>query len=280
MFLEVKFEGGLGNQMFQYATGRSICIKNNIRYLLLNTESYLHNSLGRKFSLAHFNISGTVIKNNRVRQVFRQKTKLNKLASALALHEDWKEKNFMLHTVPRRTRMLTSVQGYWQSEFYFTNIRDILLQEFVPKKYPTFPTWMQVKSETVAVHVRRTDYLSESRYGFLGLNYYLNAIELIKAKVSDPLFIVFSDDILWCKKYFLGENFVFADDTSWSADYLQLFLMSKCKHQVIANSSFSWWSAWLNNNSNKIIVRPVKPFKDEQLLYQNHYPEQWLTVQN
>jgi hypothetical protein len=280
MFLEIKFQGGLGNQMFQYATGRALCIKNNISYLLLNIESYKHNSLGRNFSLANCNIEGSIISNNRIKQIFREKTKLNRIFSAFSLHQHVKESNFLLHELDDRTGILTSLNGYWQSEYYFSDIRTTLLNELLPRVHPVLPFWVKVNREIVAVHVRRTDYLFEDRYGFLGLDYYLNAFEYMRNEVSDPFFVVFSDDLAWCRKHFNQQDFMFVDDLGWTTDYLQLYLMSKCNHQIIANSSFSWWGAWLNTNSSKIVVRPQTPFKDKSLLYQSHYPDTWVIIEN
>ena len=133
-------------------------------------------------------------------------------------------------------------------------------------------------SNTVAVHVRRTDYLKDDRYGFLGEDYYRNALNIIKQKLSNPTIIFFSDDMLWCKKVFENDSIFFCEDPVWKDDFLQLYLMSKCKHQVISNSSFSWWGAWLNQNVNKIVIRPVRPFRDVSLYYENHYPTDWIAI--
>ena len=110
------------------------------------------------------------------------------------------------------------------------------------------------------------------------LTYYLNAIKLIKEYVTDPLFVLFSDDLEWTKQHFNTKEYVYCEQKEWETDYLQLHLISKCTHQIIANSSFSWWGAWLNENQSKIVVRPIKPFNDESLYYENHYPKDWLAI--
>ena len=279
LFLEIKFVGGLGNQLFQYAAGRGLCIENKIPYLLLNTESYKNESLGRTFGLNDFNIKGTVVSNGTILKIFRAKTKLNKLFTNFLLHKVVRENGFVLQQVKYKTGVLTSLEGYWQSPFYFDNIREILLKEIIPRHLPALPGWI-AKNNTVAIHVRRTDYLNEKRYGFLGIGYYEAAIAVMKEKLNDPVFVLFSDDMPWCKAAFKTSNIIFCEEVLWGKDHLQLYLISCCTHQVIANSSFSWWGAWLNDNPQKIVIRPATPFQDKSLLYQSHYPGQWIAINN
>ena len=94
------------------------------------------------------------------------------------------------------------------------------------------------------------------------------------------MFIVFSDDLVWCKNKFNYNKFIFFEDENWSNDYLQLYLISKCNHQIIANSSFSWWGAWLNTYQNKIVIRPQQPFIDESLMNKFYYPKEWISINN
>jgi hypothetical protein len=279
MFLEIKFAGGLGNQLFQYATGRALCIKNNVTWLLLNTENYKNESLGRTFGLSHLHIKGSIIKHKRLQQIFRKNTKFNKLVVAFSFHKTIEEENFSLHQIKEIKGFLTSLNGYWQSPFYFNEIRAVLVNEFTPVNLPRLPEWIMERN-TVAVHVRRTDYLTDPQYGFLGVNYYETAMAMIKDRVADPLFIFFSDDIAWCKNTFKNNRIVFCEDALWDKDYLQLHLMTHCTHLVIANSSFSWWGAWLNSNPAKIGIRPATPFKKKNLLYEAHYPEEWIAIKN
>lgn len=278
-FLEIKLAGGLGNQLFQYAFARRICVKNNIPFLLFNTDSYEDESLGRTFGLRHMNIKGSEIKNRQVKKIFSRNSKYNRIVSALHLYEQIEENGFVLQQIERKTGFLTSVTGYWQSASYFNDIRALLLKEILPTQIPTYPGWIKEQT-TVAIHVRRTDYLQEARYGFLGSLYYARAISYMKSQFTNPLFIVFSDDMEWCRQEFKEEDFLFFDDKAWHADYLQLHLMSKCTHQIIANSTFSWWGAWLNSRSDKIVLRPSTPFLEKKLQYEAHYPEAWIAINN
>lgn len=277
MFLAIKFAGGLGNQLFQYATCRSLCIRNKIPFLYFDTSLYDNDYLGRKFGIQYFNIKGQVLKSKFAVKVFMKNTRVNNLFCFLSIYKNISEENFLLHNLSGKTSVLTSVSGYWQSPAYFENIRSILLKELVPLKCPAFPHWID-EANTVAIGVRRTDYLVDTKYGFIGTRYYEDAFEVIVKKIKDPLFIIFSDDIEWCKENFKNRRIIFFEESNWSKDYLKVFLMSKCKHQIISNSSFYWWGAWLNTNPHKVVIRPSRPFNDMSLLYESHYPPEWIAI--
>jgi len=279
-FLEVKLVGGLGNQLFQYATARSICKKKNIPYLLLNLESYGNDPFGRKPTILQYNLKARTIENGFIKKLLRKDTKLNRLISAFPFYHIIEENGLRLHKFSDKSPLLTSITGYWQSEQYFKDIRSSLLEELTPKNMPELPQWAANK-KSVAVHIRRTDYLTESKFGFLGEQYYHEAMDKMQQQFKDPLFIFFSDDIEWCKNTFGHiDNVLFETSKEWEADYLQLFLMSKCSHQIIANSSFSWWSGWLNNNPEKLVIKPARPFADSSMMYESYYPSEWATVEN
>jgi hypothetical protein len=279
LFLEVKFKGGLGNQLFQYATARCLSVKKRIPWLLFNTDNYKSDAFGRSFGLTNFRIKGSVIHNELIRKLFQRGTKYNKVVSLLPLFGGIDEAGLKLHHFPEKLRLLSSLSGYWQSEFYFKDIRALLIEELVPQVVPDLPHWLS-GSETVAVHIRRSDYLVENGFGALSKKYYGNAIEMMKTMVSKPVFIFFSDDLEWCRENFRDPDFLFCQEKDWEEDYLQLFLMSRCSHQIIANSSFSWWSAWLNDHTAKLVIRPDKPFLDPSLQYESYYPVEWINVEN
>jgi hypothetical protein len=279
LFLEVKFKGGLGNQLFQYATARCMAEQKRIPWLLFNTDNFRTDPVGRAFSLMNFRIKGTLVHSSLTKKIFQKGTKYNRIISLLPLYQGIEEAGLRLHHFPDKLRPLSSLSGYWQSEFYFKDIRALLVEELVPKQIPALPDWI-LGSETAAVHIRRTDYLVENGFGSLTERYYHEAIDLIRSKVDNPVFVFFSDDLDWCRKNFRDDRFIFCDDQDWQLDYLQLFLMSKCKHQIIANSSFSWWGAWLNNNPSKQVIRPERPFLDSSLQYESYYPADWISLSN
>ena len=277
-FIEINLCGGLGNQLFQYATARAIMKNNDI--LLLDLNSYADDYLGRQFSLYNYKIRGTVIGSKKLKKIFTPNTKVNLFLNRLGLFAHIEEKGFFVHKeIRHQFKLINRMQGFWQSEDYFKEIREDLLSEIVPIETPQLPSIFK-QANTVAVHVRRTDYLSNNRYGFLGEEYYRSAIRFIRQKIANPVFIIFSDDIDWCKQVFGNEAILLSEDLNWQQDYLQLYLMSRCSHQIVANSSYSWWAAWLNTNENKIVLRPETPFKDPSLLYEEHYPKEWITIPN
>ncbi len=279
LVLEIKFAGGLGNQLFQYSMGRSLAIRNNVRHLVFNTDNYRNESLKRAFELTHFKVKGSELPNHRLKNVFVQNARLNKLASAAHLHKRVDENGFVFQRVDEQLGVLSSLYGFWQSERYFSEIRETLLTELVPVRVPQYPAWLSNDVPVVAIHVRRTDYLNEPRYGFVGDDYYRKAIEFILGRAPNARFVVFSDDMSWCRATF-DNDFIFFDDPDWAPGYLQLHLMSRCTHQIIANSSFSWWGAWLNTNPQKMVMRPATPFREPSLLYEGHYPASWVAVDN
>lgn len=275
-FICVKLYGGLGNQLFQYATARAVMKERD--FLLLDTTHFNDDFYGRKFGLQQFNIKGKVLKNKLVSKIFTPATKLNRIAVRLGLFHLIKEEGFYYKKIGAAdVRSFSVIDGYWQTEKYFNCVRDEILLELVPQQIPEMPQWI-TQTNTVAVHVRRTDYLKDVRYGFLGEEYYQEAINYLRQKLGNPLFVFFSDDVEWCKQTFTGDDILFCNEADWQKDYLQLYLMSKCNHQVIANSSFSWWSAWLNENKEKFIIRPKVPFRDETLCYEHYYPESWISI--
>src|SRR4051812_15805178 len=170
--LEIKFAGGLGNQLFQYSMARSLALRNNVRYLVFNTDNYRNDSLNRTFELKRFNVRGHELRNRHARNVFVANARLNRVAAASGLHKRIDEKGFVFQRVDDQLGFLSSLYGFWQSERYFADIRKQLLDELVPLRLPAYPEWLADDNAVVAIHVRRTDYLNEPRYGFVGEDYY------------------------------------------------------------------------------------------------------------
>lgn len=274
----MKFRGGLGNQLFQYALARAMVGKRG--YIISDISSYKNDYVGRNYRINEFNIkideklSGLIFKS-----LFKIKPFID-LLKKLGLFACVNEFDFQVdYEISKKIKILTSLDGYWQSSLYFENIRSLLLKEYVPKKMPEIPHLFYQKN-TVAIHVRRGDYLDQPQHGVLNYQYFYDAIDFIKSRLSSVVLVLFSDDIIWCKSKFNLSDITFIDSTYCKEDYIQLYLMSICKHQIISNSSFSWWAAWLNQNINKIIVRPRNPFRDHALYYENYYPESWISIDN
>ena len=161
------------------------------------------------------------------------------------------------------------LDGYWQSEKYFSDVRKILHSEF---SFDTDETGLeemeaQIPENAVSMHIRRGDYLSSADvYGSIcTMEYYRKAMLYMKQQVEAPVFVIFSDDIEWSRETFQGEEFVFLEkNMAHYEDWFDMYLMSRCRHNIIANSSFSWWGTWLNENVDKITVAPNRWLNGEK----------------
>jgi hypothetical protein len=180
------------------------------------------------------------------------------------------------------------LSGYWQSPLYFKSVECLIRQEF------TFPTKLSKENSiilkmiknfnSISLHVRRTDYVNNVNHeihGVCSIEYYMKAISIICANVNYPFFFIFSDDIKWVKQNLkINSKCVFVSGNTGSNSYIDMQLMSFCKHNIIANSSFSWWGAWLNSNFNKIVIAPQKWFNDENINSQTSdlIPDTWIRI--
>ena len=190
------------------------------------------------------------------------------------------------HFDPKILTMPGSIylDGYWQSEKYFSDIADIIKNEFrvkLPQTEENRRVAQQITScESVSLHVRRGDYLTDAKtntiHGTCELDYYARCIERLTQQVHHPYFFIFSDDPEWVAKNLkITHPTTFVAHNGPEKSYEDLRLMSQCRHNIIANSSFSWWGAWLNSNSNKIIYTPKKWFCDPNLNTKDLIPATW-----
>ena len=260
--------GGLGNQMFQYAIGRSISLKRDVKLNLDLSKMGGYNL--RSFSLGKFNIpEGLFIENkskiNKSNKYFHWiAKKLQKMN--ISINEKFYEKNEFFFDEEIFSISKNSIDGYWQSYKYFEDIRETLINEFTLKEDLNLKNKDVLKlinsTNSVSIHIRRGDYLNVSKnksiYNVFGMEYYQKAINYIKENVENPCFFVFSDDINWCVENFTIDNVHYVDANTTSNFECDMVLMSQCEHNIIANSTFSWWGAWLNNNENKEVVAPKK----------------------
>ena len=181
------------------------------------------------------------------------------------------------------------ISGYWGREKYFKDIKEVIRNDFSKFRYPLPNEALLlldkiINSNSICLHFRRGDYMaSPNAVSFLGNinpNYYDNAIKYMSEKISNPHLFVFSDDIEWCKKNFksaLPVTFIdyHCENKKFASDFQ---LMSNCKHYIIANSTFSWWAAWLGSYKEKIVVSPKKWIKTEEISSDEVVPEEWIKI--
>lgn len=246
--------GGLGNQMFQISAAYSLAVKNN-------------DTSGFNFNECYTPLQGRPSKFY-VGNIFKNVSAID--------HYDFKnyytESSHEYSPIPYSNDLL--LDGYFQSEKYFNNIKDEIINLFYMDTYSNeINEFLKYDKPVTSVHIRRGDYLKNPNiHPTCDLNYYKNAIEMI----GDSYFLFLSDDIEWVKQNFKGENYIFSD---FNNDILELELMSKCQNNIIANSTFSWWGAYLNKNVNKKIIAPLIWFGEKgPKNYSDVVPESWIKI--
>jgi hypothetical protein len=276
--ITVDLRGGLGNQMFQYAAGLSLAKRNKTDFLLdtvfLNDRLPRRNFTFRDFSLDIFTLEPRLTRLSRISRVFpvpgmwlALDLAVVGICNVLGIRKKICEvSNFVLQPEVLSTHGDILLWGYWQNEKYFNDIISEVRAAFTFKQ-PLSGAAADIAKEiasgnSVSLHVRRGDYVAfknvEGLMGKTDTSYYDRAVAYMAEYVKNPHFFIFSDDIAWCKENIkLSFPAIYIDRSSEgpkSAFHLQL--MSLCKHNIIANSTFSWWGAWLNSNAEKIVVAP------------------------
>lgn len=286
----VRLIGGLGNQMFQYALGRSLALKNDteLKLDISDFEKYkLH-----KYSLGAFNVQKIIASSDVVSKFKKFKTKpgrrwfwYNKFIADNSKY--FLEKSFEFDPQVLDVAEDVYIDGYWQSAKYFEYIESTIRTDFsftLPQGEKDKEISMLInKCASVSIHVRRTDYVTDTNakkaLGTCPIEYYTEAVLLIAQKVGNPHFFVFSDDHEWAKINIKTDYpTVYVDHNDANANYQDLRLMASCKHNIIANSSFSWWGAWLNRNPDKIIIAPKKWFTDINKNDSDLIPPKWIRI--
>jgi hypothetical protein len=278
--------------MFQYAAGRALSLRLGTPFKL-NTRDFSGYQLHQGYELKRiFNINVEIAseddlsivlgwqKSKMMRRIFR-KTQLKPLRQRNYVVEPY----FNYWGDINKLKENSYLEGYWQSEKYFIEYAENIRMDFtfkLPFSNENAEIVKQISQvNAVSLHVRRGDYVSNAKNAFIGvcsLEYYRKAIECIKSQLDMPVFFVFSDDINWVKNNLvLDKTSVFVSHNKGSESYNDMRLMSLCKHNIIANSSFSWWGAWLNSNPQKIVIAPKQWFasgQDDRDLI----PEAWIRV--
>lgn len=284
----VNLKGGVGNQLFQYAIGKHLAYKNNTELKLDISGLDRANEVGdiyRPFDLNSFAIKTQIADSEEIARLKYPYGLLSKVWRWFVF-KILRQKNLIFNPNILQWSDNTYLDGYWQSPKYFDDIREILLKELTLNKPLSASAQDYLKkieeNNSTALHVRRGDYVKNptvlKEFGICSNNYYSKAVRYISENIINPTFFVFSDDIEWVKTNIkLPESTIYVEGRDMS-NVEDLILMSKCKHNIIANSSFSWWSAWLNNNINKIVIAP-SPWFDTIEYDKDLIPKSWIQIQ-
>ena len=286
----INITGGLGNQLFQYAFGRALSIKNRCQ-LKLDISSY-QNYEWHDYSLRPFSIRENFADKSDCELLKGEKFSfVRKIKQNIFNNKKfyYSEKDLRFNEKYKNLANPAYISGYWQSEKYFKQVEEIIRNEFkivIPPSKPNQNLIKKIEKENaISLHVRRGNYANIKHvnkvHGTSPLSYYNDAIKVLIPKIPDPVFYIFSDDIEWAKKNLIINNeTVFVDFNNNTTDFEDMRLMSMCKHHIIANSTFSWWGAWLNDSKSKIVIAPKIWFNDVNMNNQtaNLIPSNWIRM--
>ena len=269
----VQLAGGLGNQMYRYATAKALAERKNAR-LIVDTRFYdytFENVTPREYELSVFELQVDILTDETLAQL---SPKLNVYKEKL-----WHKYDEKINDV----KLPCLLMGHWQSEKYFKSAEELLRSDFCIKdsclslEVKKMGMKLYQTPSSVSIHIRRTDYAVYPYY-FLPLQYYRRAVEYIQDKLAEPVFYVFSDDPDWVEQHFdIQAPFQVIRGHTGIED---MYLMSQCRHNITSNSSFSWWAAWLNQNKDKIVIAPQKYRHDASLDVKDMdlIPPEWVCV--
>lgn len=280
----VKIKCGLGNQMFQYALGKRLSLDWNdaLKVDLSWFKNIQAGDIPRDLEINSFNI----VLNEASEQEISQSVPsffcriIDKIRGRLNRNHFYR---FYLHLLKKQKNIY--LDGYYQNYRYFDSIRSVLLKEFVLKpgynqEVDNIKSEIENAGESVSIHIRRGDFatIRKGYNGLCDLAYYQKALNIVKVKYPNVKIFIFSDDIEWAK-----ENLKFSSPMVFVSRPIlkpaeELFLMSVCKHQIIANSTFSWWAAWLNQNPQKIVVSPSVWLVAQDINSDYLLPSNWIRL--
>lgn len=287
----IKLKGGLGNQLFQYATGRALAQER--KEMLLLDLSYLNQNPKGAYTKRVFELDqikyiaqiadASQLKRFAGRSFLSRVLNKTRIKSEFTFNETTSGYMPQIHHLP----MNILLDGYWQTEKYFNGIRGELLNEIRPSIEFTekgkYYSENIKKTNSVSIHIRRGDYIhlknANDYHVICDLDYYKNAVEILESTQINLQYYIFSDDIEWCKtKFDFLKKVEFVKEENDKKSVQDLFLMSYCKHNIIANSSYSWWAAWLNTTQEKIVIAPAIWFKKNNVQSPDLLPESWIKI--
>ncbi|EPR74768.1 putative alpha-1,2-fucosyltransferase [Winogradskyella psychrotolerans RS-3] len=283
----------MGNQLYEYATAKAMAVALN-KKLVIDPRPILKEAPQRHYDLGLFNIQDEDFGSPFVQWLVRwvASVRLGKFFKTI-MPFAWsyqmirdKEEGFDESLLQQKSRNIV-IEGYWQSFKYFESIRPTLLKELSFKDKPNAINQKyldEIESvNAVAVHIRRGDYVANpvanAVHGLCDMDYYKKAIAIIKDKVENPYFFIFTDDPDWAEDNFkISEHQKIIKHNIGKQDHEDFRLLTNCKYFIIANSSFSWWGAWLSDYKNKIVISPNKWFNVDAVPITERIPESWIRV--
>jgi hypothetical protein len=279
--------GGLGNQLFQYAMGRALALRRKTE-LILDAEWFDGTHPGmesRTFELGRYGI--------KVRQLLSSERKWIQRCTAgdlkrFSFVHRWtyfKEADFNQY-YPSAVDLRGNVylEGYWQYPDYFADCENLIRAELMPRREVCEVDPAIVKRikdvNSISIHVRRGDYLTSARFiGALPMAYYTSAIAWMAERIENPYFFVFSDDPDWVRANILIDGHVeYMAHDGVDSMFRDLHLMAECRHHIIANSSFSWWAAWLSSDKSPLVVAPKRWFAELPPGNHPRLPANWIAL--
>jgi hypothetical protein len=285
----VRLNGGLGNQLFQYATGRAFALRHGVE-LLFDLSEYSADDK-RHYELGVYPVEARIatpadlsaFESREPPRGFMGRLKEKLLPSP----HIYREPHYHYDAQLTEQNPPIYLQGYWQSYRYFSDAAGQLSRELTPRD-PLEPANAQVAAvidvvTAVSLHVRRGDYVTEAHtnayHGVCSLDYYREAISLIANRVPDAHLFVFSDDHDWTRENLApGLPTTYVDANPPDRGFRDMQLMMRCRHHIIANSSFSWWGAWLNPAPDKIVVAPTRWFAASENNPKDLVPTGWVRL--
>ncbi|MBC7809591.1 MAG: alpha-1,2-fucosyltransferase [Burkholderiales bacterium] len=288
MTIILRVSDGLGNQLFQYAAGRRLAEAKQVP-LKLDTRWFNRSSL-RTYKLPHYNIMAEMASPAEIARFTTRNLQskawryLHRRLLPHPLRRYYKEgKKF--HYDPHFDRLPDDVylQGWLQHEDYFKPIAAIIRRELMlctALDSANLAMADQIRGiESVSLHIRRGDYLEpqiRATFGLMSLDYYARAVQQVSQRVAQPHFFIFSNDLEWAKANLrIDFPVTFVDINTEEQDYADLYLMSQCKHHIIANSTFSWWGAWLGEHPSQVVYAPHQWRVNPKLNAHNTIPARW-----
>lgn len=288
----VKLWGGLGNQMFQYAFGKTLAIENSKQ---LYFHNFNQNKTESELDILHFNVGMNFIKDKDLNIFYLKPNLTYRFLRKLYYLFPWLNRKINVEQSLKYNcnNLLPSeaeyYDGYWQSYKYFEPIKDQITKDFQIKKEKVLNQKKMdeiISTNSVSVHIRRGDYLSKVNqkiYATCDLDYYSIAINEVQNKTNNPVFYIFSNDLKLAKEALSeikNSNFIYVDNNHYKDAHIQDFIMmSCCKHNILANSSFSWWAAWLNENTEKYVIAPKQWYKGKlNETIKDLIPSEWIRI--